>query len=89
MVTVCKKLVPLAPVPKRVDRKINTLLKTLRQAGMATDEQIVEGLRTGAVSQAISWQIQYTYVIDYLVDKGYDVSSYRNRIVCGSNRLVA
>jgi hypothetical protein len=56
---------------------------------MATDEQIVEGLRTGAVSQAISWQIQYTYVIDYLADKGYDVSSYRNRIVCGSNRLVA
>lgn len=69
--------------------QVNRLLATLKQAGMATDKAILAGLRTGAVAQAISWQLQYDYVLDYLQGKGYDVSSYRYRVVCGSEILEA
>ncbi len=79
-------LVPLA-APQTPPRKVNieALLDDLRIAGMDTDSAIADGLRTGRVMQAISWQVNYQHVIDYLASKGFAVEMYRFRIVCGGD----
>lgn len=77
---------PLKVMPtKQYTKSIDPILATLKAEGMDTDSAIVEGLRTGRVVQAISWQVNYLHVIDYLESKGYDVGRYRFRVVCGSD----
>jgi hypothetical protein len=78
-------IAPLAVIPKPL-HKVNLapILASLKADGMDTDSKIADGLRTGRVVQAISWQVNYLHIIDYLVSKGYDVGKYRYRVVCGS-----
>lgn len=80
-----KTVAPLAVVQKPLPKvNVAPILATLKAEGMDTDSKIAEGLRTGRVMQAISWQVNYGHVVDYLISKGYDVDKYRYRIVCGS-----
>lgn len=76
---------PLKVMPtKQYTKSIAPILATLKADGMDTDSKIADGLRTGRVVQAISWQVNYLHVIDYLESNGFDVGRYRYRVVCGS-----
>lgn len=72
--------------PAQARRKASSSwLTQLHAAGMQDDNAIYEGLRTGAVVQAIGSQANYQHAIDYLESRGYAVAGYRWRIVCGQD----
>ncbi len=78
------QVVPFKVVkPKRVNG-IKPILAKLGTEGMTTNNQIMDGVRTGRVVQTVSWQLSYDKVLDYLETQGFDVARYRTRIVCGS-----
>jgi hypothetical protein len=75
---------PIAVVPKAPQKtSIKPILAKLTEAGMRTNNQIYEGVRTGKVVQTISWHVGYDRVLDYLETQGFNVAMYRTRIVCG------